>query len=131
MRYFFYGTLLDHAVRKAVLGELTARLSVEPAFLSGWKRVHMKGRSYPVVVPDSEFQVDGCLTQELPAAALTVLDRFEGAEYRRTILEVRTESGEQVSASIYVARGLHLASTRPWNFDDWARRDRKRYLQRG
>ncbi|MBL8834369.1 MAG: gamma-glutamylcyclotransferase, partial [Rhodospirillales bacterium] len=50
MRFFFYGTLIDPDVRRAVLGRL-APASVEPATLKGWRRFSAKGVTFPIARP--------------------------------------------------------------------------------
>jgi hypothetical protein len=60
LRFFFYGTLIDADVRRLVLGRL-APDEVEPATLSGWRRVKLAGVTYPGIVPDAKGWVEGVL----------------------------------------------------------------------
>ena len=46
MRFFFYGTLMDADIRRAVLG-VRALAPAERATLDGWRRVKKAGVSYP------------------------------------------------------------------------------------
>jgi hypothetical protein len=50
--YFFYGTLMDAAVRAAVLGRALPADAVIAAELAGWRRVRRRGATYPVLGPD-------------------------------------------------------------------------------
>ena len=51
MDYFFYGTLMDPDVRALVLSPAMRDVAVEAAVLEGYRRVFMRGRVYPVVIP--------------------------------------------------------------------------------
>lgn len=130
MRVFFYGTLMDEAVRRAVLGATARRLSIVPATLAGWRRVHVRGRDYPVVVPAAGRTVDGALADGIDAAGIRRLDAFETAEYRRRMLEVRTEAGETRPAWVYVAVDAAVATAMPWDFEVWRRRHQAGFLRR-
>lgn len=79
MRFFFYGTLIDEAVRRAVLGR-HAPLRVEPARLGGWRRVAVPGKAYPVVLAEPQASVDGVLARGLTAAARRRLEGYEDAD---------------------------------------------------
>ncbi len=46
--YFFYGTLMDAAVRAAVLGRLLPKTAIRAAELAGWRRVYRSGATFPV-----------------------------------------------------------------------------------
>jgi hypothetical protein len=125
MRFFFYGTLLDEDVRRAVLGKL-APVEIEPARLAGWRRFSLEGVSFPIARPDRTSFIDGLLVRGLSPEAGRLLDIYEGVGYARR--EVKLVSG--VSAILYVEDGSRsfTASPLPWDLDVWVRRHKKAYL---
>jgi hypothetical protein len=130
MRFFFYGTLVDEDVRRAVLGPHAPR-HVEPALLDGWRRVPVRGRTYPVVVADPAASVDGVLVRGLNAAARRRLERYEDADlYEVTTLDVLpTGRMRPVQAFVFVAKaaGFRRGSGR-WEIGEWRRRHKRRFL---
>jgi len=126
--FFFYGTLLDRGVRRAVIGPPADRLEALPAELHGWRRVRVRGKRYPVIVPAPGSVVDGCLFGPLPASAVARLIRFEGPEYRLTEVEVLTGFGVPTAARTFIG-GVRIRPTMAdWRFDDWRRKSRSVYL---
>src|SRR5512134_3020809 len=79
MRFFFYGTLMDEDVRRAVLG-VRALAPVERATLEGWRRVKKAGVSYPVIVRARNHKVDGVLMHGIDRRAHELLLEYEGDE---------------------------------------------------
>ncbi len=130
MRFFFYGTLIDADVRRAVLG-LHAPRQVEPASLRGWRRVPLRDKTYPVLVADADSSVDGVLVRGLNVAARRRLERYEGPHlYTLAELDVLPEGRSRpVSALVFVAKATgarHDAGT--WDLETWQRRDKRRFL---
>lgn len=135
VRYFFYGTLMDAEVRVAVMGTAAASLHVEPARLSGYQRFHMRGATYPVLIPSSESAeidvVDGVLALGITANQERCLVRFEGDAYRRAEVTVEGRRSGQVTARCFLPLTDDLADEpRPWDLASWRRRDRALYLAR-
>ena len=107
-RLFVYGTLAPDQPNDHVL-----------AGISGvWSRGTVRGRlreigwgatmGYPAIRLDPHGEeVAGYLLEstDLPAH-WPRLDSFEGADYCRTLTEVRTENGDLVEAYVYVARSV-------------------------
>jgi len=54
-RFFFYGTLMDPSVRRAVLGRPVERSRLQRAVLPGFRRVFRRGATYPVLVDNFDF----------------------------------------------------------------------------
>lgn len=129
MRFFFYGTLMDAAVRAVVLGS-GRQLAVEPATLDGWRRSPVRGNSYPIIVPAAACSVAGLLAEGIGAAAAAKLDRFEGPEYRRQRVSVRCAAGSSTPCWTYAAADAASAGAGRWEFDEWRRRHRAAMLRR-
>ena len=131
--FFFYGTLIDPAVRAAVLGRHADRAAIVPDVLAGWRIVGVRGRSYPVVVPAPDASAIG-VRAAFPArdtrSVTEKLIAFEGSEY--SLQSLFLESGEE--ASVFTGSALCRPTGRPWSFEDWQRRHKRAFLaavQRG
>ena len=128
MRFFFYGTLIDPDVRRAVLGRLAPE-TVEPATLPGWRRFTAKGVSFPIARPDPKSEIEGVLVRDVSAAAGRLLDAYEGDGYRRTKVKI-VAGGEKLAALLYVddGRGTWVAAPGAWDYATWAKRDKRAFL---
>ena len=130
MRVFVYGTLLDADVRIAVLGRTAAMLPVEPATLEGYRRVAMRGRTYPVIVPDANGTVAGALLRGLSRAAFAKLEAYETDEYRVADVVVTSGAERSIAAKAFVASGRARPSPLPWEIEDWRRRYKRAFLRK-
>lgn len=128
MRFFFYGTLMDPALRALVLRGLRAR-SAGPARLAGYRRARVAGKSYPMLVADSRAAVDGVLVRGLPRRALARLDRYEGGDYR-TVTHAVHVGARAVPARVYVAVPGRVKPGGAWSYEDWRRRAKAATLAR-
>jgi len=128
MRFFFYGTLIDPDVRRAVLGRL-APGTVEPAILGGWRRFSARGVTFPIARPDPKAEIGGVLARGLSAAAARKLDDYEGPGYRRIAVPVRA-AAKTIEAFLYVDDGSGTLTPTPavWRYEDWARRHKRAFL---
>jgi gamma-glutamylcyclotransferase (GGCT)/AIG2-like uncharacterized protein YtfP len=131
MRFFFYGTLRDAAVREAVLGRARARaLSLQPATLRDWRCAFMRGRTYPVVVPSRGDDVAGLLAGAVDREGYRRLTAFESDEYVERDATVVTADGMSHRARIYAAGARARIGAAPWDFDAWGRDHRAAFLRR-
>ncbi|MFC0203484.1 gamma-glutamylcyclotransferase family protein [Novosphingobium soli] len=105
MRLFLYGTLQPQA-DTAIAAWVRARVvDAQPASVPGRLHGIDGGRGwYPALVRGTG-RVPGTLCAlRLTRAELALLDRYEGCEYRRVTLPVRTASGQRVPAQAYLWR---------------------------
>jgi hypothetical protein len=126
MRFFFYGTLIDPDVRRLVLGSL-APAAVEPAVLSGWKRVPLSGVTYPTIVRATRASVEGVLVRGLDGAARRRLIAYEGDDYHLIEVEVVVARGRRVAALVFVGQ-RQVRNIGPWTFAVWQRRHKRRFV---
>lgn len=131
MRFFFYGTLRDRAVREAVLGTARARaLSIAPATLSGWRCLFVHRQAYPAIVADPSAMVAGVVADGVDREGYRRLSVFESDEYVERIVSVVTAAGDRVDARAYVAGPRARLASGDWDFDAWARDHRAAFLRR-
>ena len=126
-RLFFFGTLMDEAVRGLVIGR---EGTVSPARVDGFARVAVAGRDYPTLVRRPASRVAGVLTAPLDAEAIRRLCRYEGPEYRLRPIRVRSDEEGPLAALVFLCRPKIAAGRRPWRLDDWQRRHRRTALLR-
>ena len=130
MRYFFYGTLLDPDVRAHILGAWINRRDLPAARLPGYRRVQIRGRHYPVVVPASGEAVEGVLAAGLDRGAVLRLARFESDEYVDAERTVLVDDGRALRARVFVAGPLANPSDTDWTVEVWQRRHKGAFMRR-
>jgi hypothetical protein len=130
VRFFFYGTLIDPDVRRAVLGA-HAPDSVESATLGGWERLPVRGESYPMIRRRGGARVEGVLARGLDAEARSVLVGYEGADYALVAVDVALLSGRRLPAWVFApaAGGALAAGEGAWRFEEWERRHKSGFIR--
>jgi hypothetical protein len=129
MRFFFYGSLLDGAIRRAVMGEGLARCRIVPAVLDGWRRCRRRDLIYPVLKRERGRTVEGCLADGVDAVTAARLSAFEGENYTTRTVSVRCADGARADAFVFMPK-RSLASPSAWNFDEWSRGRQRWALRR-
>lgn len=123
---FVYGTLMDPAVFRAVVGH---NLVSDPehaddresflasrAVLNGYKKIS-PDNTYLYAVPDRGHRIRGYLIHNLPMDSLAALKKYEGRNYRRRTVQVATGEGK-VKAYVFVGNYKQLAHAFGWSFQD-------------
>jgi len=130
MRFFFYGTLLDHDVTALVLGRRLPPTAFVPAVLPGYSRWRVQGGSYPISVPDRKGQVSGAIVGGLSARDVARLAAYEGPGYRIAALKVKV-GGAMAPVSVFEPIVSKLKPTNsPWDLALWQRRDKRTFVGR-
>lgn len=125
-RLFCYGTLEFRVVMRLVAGRDFPR---SQAVLRGYARHPVCGEVYPGIVADAGAEVRGTLYGEIGPDVLRLLDDYESALYRRSVLEVETEGGARVAAWVYVVEGQDRLERGDWDPERFARLHMAGYLQ--
>jgi gamma-glutamylcyclotransferase (GGCT)/AIG2-like uncharacterized protein YtfP len=88
---FVYGTLKDPAVQQAVFGRV---VEGTPDMLDGYHKgeITLGSNVYAIIRPDSESHVEGLALEVMPQE-LALIDRYEGSDYRR--VQVTLKSGQR------------------------------------
>ena len=129
MRYFFYGTLLDPDVRAHILGGWIDRRVLPASRLPGYRRVYIRGRHYPVVVPAAGQKVEGVLAEGLDRHAVRRLAEFESDEYVDAERTVLVDDGRTLRARVFVASPLARPTDTPWTVEIWQRRHKSAFAR--
>lgn len=131
MRFFFYGTLLDQDIRRAVLGPSEPTEATAPASLPGYARFRAAHGNYPILARRRGRSVAGQIFEGLSPRQVFLIAHFEGREYRpvrRLVVDRRFREQKWVWVFFPVHRGD--ATVRPWNAQTWKRRDKPVLLRR-
>ncbi|MGE0724314.1 MAG: gamma-glutamylcyclotransferase family protein, partial [Alphaproteobacteria bacterium] len=89
VRFFFYGTLLDPDMRRAVCGPAADGWRLVPAWIAGWRRGREPAYAYPFLVPAAAGIVEGIAAEMLDAGAAADLTLYEGEGYRTEQVAIR------------------------------------------
>jgi gamma-glutamylcyclotransferase (GGCT)/AIG2-like uncharacterized protein YtfP len=129
---FVYGTLQFDDVVEAVTGR---RFEGVKASLEDYGRRRVRDRRYPGVFPEPGSRTEGVLYRGVDAAALALLDLFEGDLYDRVALQVCVDEGPAgaqtwSSAWTYVVAPRHraLLSDELWDAEAFLREHGAAYL---
>lgn len=126
--YFFYGSLMDADVLSAVTGERIPSARLVPARLSGYERLSARHDVFPLIVEDPVAEVEGVLVTGLSSTAVRRLARYEGSGYvaaKRRVISAKGPCDAYVFISIRPGR----SSGKPWDFESWRRRHKRRLLR--
>ena len=118
---FTYGSLMYEAVwTRVVRGQYAS----SRARLPGFRRLAIRGETYPAVVPDAGGEVLGRLWFDVAPADVECLDRFEGSEYRREALLVTplpVQAPGPVTAHCYLWLDPARLLAQPWDESSFER----------
>ena len=124
---FFYGTLRDHEVREAVIGDQAKQLNLVDGYLIGYKLFRVKNTNYPLIVrkKSSSNKINGLVASGLDKLVIGKLDTFEGKNYTRAEVSVfRNIDNQEIMAEIYVPKKT-LQYTEEWTYEYWHKYQRK------
>jgi hypothetical protein len=127
---FFFGTLMDSDVLALVLGHSLSSVRIEPASVRGVRRVHVAGRSYPMLRPHPGGRVEGHLVGGLSELDRARLAYYEGWEYDVGAVAVTDAAGRRVIAGLYVCPPHIQADARVWRLESWQSVHKGGYLPR-
>lgn len=124
---FVYGTLRDPDILAAVLGWRPDPAALTAAHLPHYRVVYYPGRVYPALVACPRSEAPGCIVFGLNRTDWRGLDAFEGTEYRRERLVVRTDTGTYACSTYLPTR--QIASDAPgWTLEGWKLSHRQRII---
>lgn len=101
-----------------------------PAIVDGFQRFCVRGETYPGMVAAGANQVPGMLYTGVSDRQLTLLDKFEGDEYRRVEVTVLLSASAQVRAQAYLYVDSNRLDPRPWDPDRFERDELPAFLKK-
>ena len=126
--YFFYGSLMDADVLSAVAGERIPPGRLIPARLAGYERLAAQYNVFPLIVEYPGAEVAGVLVRGIDAGVARRLARYEGPGYILAKRPVTTTEG-RAEALVFISSRPGRTSGKPWDFDAWRRRHKRRLLR--
>lgn len=124
MNLFFFGTLMDEDVRTIVCGHPQP---VVPASLAGYRRPHVAGRHYPMLVRRPGARVLGVVAEGVDAETTRRLQLYEGWEYTLAPFPLTTADGP-LTAHAFVCPTSIAAAEPEWRLDRWRMRHKRLFL---
>jgi Gamma-glutamyl cyclotransferase, AIG2-like len=121
---FFFGTLMDTDILAYLLERPIDLDDLQPATITGFRRVRATGASYPVLLPAVGGEVEGMLLRRATTRDIARINHYERGEYSAQLHDVATADGRQVAAWLYLGLDGLLASDRPWSLADWQAHDK-------
>lgn len=129
---FVYGTLSSPQVVQTLLGRAPSG-EFRAAHLEDHSRHPVKGFVFPAMIPNAHKRVDGFLIEDLSPKELELFDWFEGDEYQRKIVQIKTkDDGDSVEAFAYIwSPDLmeHIILDQSWSFDKFCAENEEWYLK--
>jgi len=125
---FFFGTLTDADLLRAVLGRRIEPGELESATLTGFRRVAVAGAPYPALLPRSGATVPGVLFRPRGRRELARIAFFE-AGYRLRRCRAIAADGHPVFCTHWRIGPDTRLSTREWSPALWRRRDKTGFLR--
>jgi hypothetical protein len=123
---FFYGTLMDADLRQLVAGR---RIETLPAWLSGFRRVPVAGRDYPMLTAAPSHVIEGVYAASINRASRERLCRYEGREYRVGSVTVVLSDGLPRKAGAFMALpGVPGDLRKDWDFEAWRNKSKKKLI---
>ncbi len=128
--FFFYGTLRDAEVRRAVLGPTAEPLTVVPARLAGYRCAPVADGRFPVIIPEAGASAVGVVVAGvgLVAAARTSYFEDEGYDYGVTVVAVESAAGGVRPAWAFLSTGRLTPGPGRWSIEAWRRRHRTEFV---
>ncbi len=126
MHLFAYGTLMCSDIMAEVSG---LHMPSDPASLTGYRRLGVRGEHYPAILPDTQSSVTGVVYRDIPQSAWVLLDRFEGDMYSRNRVQATLADGSLVAADTYVIRDAFVGwlDDGEWDPTEFLRHGKERF----
>lgn len=110
----------SHAAMKA--------LTIAPAILQGFGRYKVQHADYPGMVASPGHSVRGTLVTGLTDRDIGRLDLFEGSEYDRVKVVVKTlEEEKDVEAATYVFKHVSYLEKEEWSYEEFRKQKMHRW----
>jgi gamma-glutamylcyclotransferase (GGCT)/AIG2-like uncharacterized protein YtfP len=120
---FTYGTLLFPEVLRALMGRVPQSST---AYISGWRVVALKNRTYPGLVASPHGIAHGRLLTGLSAGEWRLLDNFEDPKYE--LRQVTLLSGQDSLTYVWVDDAV--ACSHAWDIESFTLTHLPAYVER-
>lgn len=121
---FLFGTLRYEPLLKRVSGE---ELALTPARLPGWRIAAVKGKAFPMLVPDADAMAEGFLIDPSDEARARIHHYEDAFGYVPVSEAIATADGE-VQAELYRPKKAPGVQDGAWSLDVWTETNAERAL---
>lgn len=129
MIFFFYGTLMDPDLRRALTGARAETLRLTPGYLLHYRRMTARDGDYPVLTPRIGARAPGYFVEGLDRHSLYWIAHFEGGTYLPQRVLARDLAGQRLRPWVFMPTSRAFASSHPWTFTLWQRRQKPRIVR--
>jgi hypothetical protein len=116
--FYFFGSLRDEGVFRAVVGRPLAAFAATPATLDGYAVERLEEWPYPRLVERPGGRAQGLLVDGFTAAEIDRMCFFESLEYEAREIVVETRSGQRRAACFMAVAQLDSSGI-AWRLEDW------------
>lgn len=127
-RFFFYGTLLDPEVRRAVIGRAVPDAAILAVSLAGYRVARAQGRSYPILAANEGAVATGVLVHGLSDAEAARLFHYEDKGYDPVEVAVVDAHGRTRRGWVFMPGQRLSAMAEDWSYAAWSRRHKRRMM---
>lgn len=115
---FAYGSLMCADIMTSVVGSERQR---NEGGLKGYQRLKLQNEQYPAIIEGENCEVKGIVYSDIDETGWRKLDSFEGAMYKRQIVEVEIPNEGILYAYTYVLRPEyhHRILHEEWSFSEF------------
>jgi gamma-glutamylcyclotransferase (GGCT)/AIG2-like uncharacterized protein YtfP len=115
---FVYGTLMAPALWRSIVA---GNYCFEEGVLHDYLRKKVSGEVYPGLIPSTGASVKGILYYTITDRDTCRLDTFEGSDFERITVPIKTMSGKIVRCQTYYLKpALHYRlTTTKWSYEDF------------
>ena len=128
MRWFFFGTLMDHDVLEVVLGRALPASTLQTAILRGYERVTVRDESFPALRLQPGTKVSGIVTQPLDEADLRRISFYESDEFTMVPHTIELTNGARVEALVLLSNDKTVLSAQPWDLATWQAEHKAQFM---
>jgi hypothetical protein len=127
-KFFFYGTLLDADVRRAVIGRSVPASAILDVSFAGYRVARAQGRSYPILAPEPGATASGVLVHGIADAEAARLFHYEDKGYDPVEVTVTDTRGRPRRGWVFMPGQRLSAMAENWSFAAWERRHKRRTM---
>ena len=129
--YFAFGTLRDPDVLKLITGKEHDLSQV--AYLPGFEAVHVKGESFPALIPSEGSRIEGRLVNSFSEEDWERLDWYEDDLYTTKVMFVEMKDGTNVAAQVYAfhdPKRIEPIPDKEWSYDKWRKTKQPAWIKK-
>jgi gamma-glutamylcyclotransferase (GGCT)/AIG2-like uncharacterized protein YtfP len=124
---FTYGTLMSRDVWNKII---SGNYKSEKGILAGYERKKIINKSYPGLIESPDEKTSGIIYFDVDEDDLKKLDSFEGDEYKKIKVKVKTIKNKKIIciAYLYKKKYKKFLSDEKWSFESFLNNDLENFI---